>query len=96
MHTSRCLEIKWNDPDLEDILLEAGLMSSGSIKDVITGKNCDRSLHCHKTMVECLERLLFNEFLSMTGKDDALVGIPEESKNIFQELIRSPTKERLA
>ena len=32
----------------------------------------------------------------MTGKDDALVGIAEESKNIFQELIRSPTKERLA
>lgn len=71
-------------------------MSSGSMKDVITGKNCDRSLHCHKTMVECLERLLFYEFLSMTGKDDALVGIAEESKNIFQELIRSSRKERLA
>ena len=81
---------------LEDILLEAGLMSSGSMKGVMTGKNYDRSLHCHKTMVECLERLLFDEFLSMAGKDDALSGIPEESKNIFQELIRSPTKERLA
>ena len=44
---------------LEDILLESGLMSSGSMKGVMTGKNYDRSLHCHKTMVEGLERLLF-------------------------------------
>ena len=44
---------------LEDILLEAGLMSCGSMKDVITGKNCDRSLHCHKTMVECLVKAPF-------------------------------------
>ena len=43
-----------------------------------------------------LRKAPFYEFLSMTGKDDALVGIAEESKNIFQELIRSPTKERLA
>ena len=43
-----------------------------------------------------LRKAPFYEFLSMNGKDDALVGIAEESKNIFQELIRSPTKERLA
>ena len=43
-----------------------------------------------------LRKAPFYEFLSMTGKDDALVGIAEESKNILQELIRSPPKERLA
>ena len=47
---------------LQDILLEAGLMSSGCMIDVMIGKNYDGSLHCHKTMVECLERLPYDEF----------------------------------
>ena len=78
----------------QEILLESGLMSSGSMKDVMTGKNYDRSLHCHKTMLECLERLLFDAFLSGKQANDVLSGIPNESKEVLYELTESPTKER--
>ena len=48
---------------LEDILLEAGLISCGSIKGVMSGKNYGRSVHCHKILLECIERLLFEQFM---------------------------------
>jgi hypothetical protein len=43
---------------LSDILLEAGLIESGSV----TGKHYSRAMHCHKILLEALERLLFEEF----------------------------------
>ena len=48
---------------LEDVLLEACLISCGSIKGMMSGKNYGRSVHCHKILLECLERLLFEQFL---------------------------------
>ena len=42
---------------LEDVLLEACLIFCGSIKGAMSGKNYGRSVHCHKILVECLERL---------------------------------------
>jgi hypothetical protein len=44
---------------LSDILLEAGLIGSGSVTGVITGKHYSRAMHCHKILLEALERLLF-------------------------------------
>jgi hypothetical protein len=54
---------------LSDILLEAGLIGSGSVTGVMTGKHYSRAMHCHKILLEALERLLFfnadsNEALS--------------------------------
>ncbi len=44
-----------------DILLEAGLISSGSIEGVLSGKHYEQqSMHCHKVMVQGLERLLLD------------------------------------
>ena len=48
---------KINGSGLEDILIEAELISSGSLKGVMSGKHFDRSMHCHKVMLEYLERL---------------------------------------
>ena len=52
---------------LEDVLLEACLTSCGSIKKY------GRSLHCHKTLLECLDRLLFEQFLLCRNEDMVLV-----------------------
>ena len=87
---------KMDGSGLQDILIESGMMSSGSMKGVMTGKNYDRSLHCHKTMLECLERLLLEEFLSVAGKDSLLSDIPETSKRKFEALVQSQTSATLA
>ncbi|KAL5022875.1 hypothetical protein ScPMuIL_002030 [Solemya velum] len=41
-----------------DILLEAGLITSGSIEGVLKGKHYERAMNCHKVMFEGLEPLL--------------------------------------
>ena len=71
---------------LEDVLLEACLTSCGSIK------NYGRSLHCHKTLLECLERLLIEQFLLC--RNESMVGssLPVSSKVLLQ-LLESPWKE---
>ena len=53
---------------LSDILLEAGLITSGSVDGVIKGKHYDRAMHCHKVLLEALEQLLFEKFLSCRGE----------------------------
>ena len=37
---------------LSDILLEAGLIGSGSVTGVMTGKHYSRAMHCHKILLE--------------------------------------------
>ena len=38
-----------------DVLIEAGLIASGSLEGVLTGKHYERALHCHKVIKEALE-----------------------------------------
>ncbi len=42
---------KMNGSGLSDVLLEADLITSGSLKGVESGKQYDRALHCHKSML---------------------------------------------
>ena len=60
-----------------DILLEAGLISSGSLNGVLSGKQYDCSLHCHKVMLEILEWLLLNAYLKETWVDSTFPPFPE-------------------
>lgn len=46
-----------------EIALEANLITKGSMSGVIDGKNWDRAMNTHKSMLEALERLLYNKFL---------------------------------
>ena len=41
----------------DDVLIEAGLITCGSLKGVTSRKNYGRSIHCHKIVLEVLERL---------------------------------------
>ena len=49
---------KMEGSGLSDVLLEAGLMTSGSVHAVLAGKQYNRGITCHKTLLEALERLL--------------------------------------
>ena len=46
---------------LSNVLLEAGLIVSGSLNGVLKGKNYDRPMDCHKTLLEGLEQLLLEK-----------------------------------
>ena len=84
-----------NGSGLSDILLEAGLISSGSLQGVLSGKHYDRAMHCHKILVECLERLLLSQYLVSIGEDEVLTSLPEESKKILQDVQNSASKDSL-
>jgi hypothetical protein len=53
---------KMEGTGLSDILLEAGLIGSGSITGVMTGKHYSRAMHYHKILLDALARFLFEEF----------------------------------
>lgn len=86
---------KMNGSGLSDILLEAGLISSGSLQGFLSGKHNDRAMQCHKILVECLERLLLSQYLVSIGEDEVFTSLPEESKNILQDVQNSPSKDSL-
>ena len=53
----------------DDVLIEAGLIICGSLKGVTSGENYGRFIHCHKIVLEALERLLFEKFISSRNED---------------------------
>ena len=52
-----------------DILIESGLMSVGSMKGVVSGKNYNRSINCHKVMAEAIEGMLLLMYIDDTGSE---------------------------
>lgn len=58
----------------KQILFEAQLVTSGSLKGVLSGKAYNRSLFCLKTVCEAVKRLLIEQFAqekNITMKDPA-------------------------
>lgn len=53
---------KMDGSGLSDILLEAGLITSGSLTAVLARKQYNRAMICHKTTLEALERLLLQVY----------------------------------
>ena len=64
---------------LSDILLEAGLIASGSLHGVISGKHFDRPMHCRITILECLERLLLEQYMAQQKEQEQFFSIPADS-----------------
>ena len=52
-----------------DILIESGLMTSGSMVSVLSGKGYSRAMNCHKSLLEALERLLMKQFFELSDKE---------------------------
>jgi hypothetical protein len=64
-----------------DILLEAGLVTSGCLKNVLKGKAYAKALFCLKTVSEAMERLLIERFIE---EEDAQIAIPLALFNLTQ------------
>ncbi len=54
---------KMNGSGYVEILFEAQLVTSGSLKGVLSGKAYAKSLHCLKAVCEAMERLLMEQFI---------------------------------
>ena len=72
-----------------DILIEAGLIGNFSLKGVISGKQYERCLHCHKIVLESLERMLLDRCLEM---NETTLDLPQHSKEIIKTMIKYPSK----
>ena len=85
---------KMNGSGFADIMTEAGLITSGSLRGVLAGKHYNRAMVCHKTMLEALERLLINMYLADNGKDNVMEILQsEESQLVMQELLEVPSEQ---
>ena len=82
---------KMNGSGFADFLLEAGLITSGSVEGVLSGKNYDRALNCHTVMVECLERLLFEVYLERHDQ----VQLSDDSKLLIKSVIENLSHNQL-
>ena len=64
---------------LTDVMLEAGLVGSGTVHGVLSGKNYSRAMICHKIVLESLERLLLKRFLDKQGESMVFENLPDNS-----------------
>ena len=86
---------KMQGTGLGDILIEAGLISSGSLHGVLMGKQYNRAIRCHKTMLEALERLLLMEFLISSNRSSLKERLENEQVDIMQEPLENPSRTSL-
>ena len=54
---------------LSYVLLEAELIGLGSVRGVLSGQHYERAMHCHKILLESLERILLDRFLEQEDED---------------------------
>ena len=83
---------KMADSGLSDVLLEAGLIGSGSVHGVLSGKHYERAMHCHKILLKSLERILLDKFLEQENEDVIFARLPEGTRDKINTLIYSQTK----
>lgn len=83
---------KMEGSGFSEILLESGLMSSGSLKGVISGKNYSRAMNCHKALAEGLERMLLVKFEALKG-GSLQQNLSEESMSKVTSLLTNRNKE---
>ena len=82
---------KMNESRLADVLLEAGVMSIGSMNSVMSGKNYSRAINCYKVMAEGLERLLLDRYLETRS----IKGLPGDLLQAIEHIINERSSENL-
>ena len=86
---------KMDSCGLSDVLLEAGLVGSGTVYGVFSGKNYSRAMVCHKTVLESLERLLMKRFVEHKGESNFFDNLTETAKLKLNEIKSTVTKDKL-
>lgn len=72
----------------KEILFEAQLVTSGSLKGVLSGKAYAKSLFCLKTVCEAMERLLMEQFFEEENT-------PVANPNVLLNIVKSCNREQL-
>ena len=85
---------KMNESRLADVLLEAGVISVGSINGVISNKNYSHAINSHKVMAKSLERLLLDKYLE-TRRLKGLPGDLLQAIDRINHIINERTSENL-
>ncbi len=83
---------KMDGTGLADVMTEAGLISSGSLRGVLEGKQYSRAMVCHKTMLEALERLIIDAYLADRGRDSLMGSMNDEYQLLIQDVVEAPSK----
>lgn len=55
---------------VKDILIESGVVGTGSVSGVMSGKFYNGSVRCHKIMHEALERIRFQVFMDSLSPEE--------------------------
>ena len=82
---------KMNESGLVDVLLEAGVMSVGSMNGVMSAKNYSCAINCHKVMAESLEVLLLDRYLETRS----LKSLPGDLLQAIDHIINERSSENL-
>ena len=61
---------KMKGSGFSDIPIESGLITSGSMVSVLSGKGYSRAMNCHRALLQGLERLLMMKYFSI--EDDEM------------------------
>lgn len=75
-----------------EILLEAQMVTSGSLKGVLSGKAYAKSLFCLKTVCEAMERLLMEHFIE---EENVPIADPAALLNLIQSCDRKHLEEAI-
>ncbi|XP_030848031.1 uncharacterized protein LOC115918836 [Strongylocentrotus purpuratus] len=75
-----CIGKRFQEAGLQDILIEAGVVATGSVTGVMNGHNYNRSIRCHKLMAEALHRLRWQSFMG---------SLEEERQHQYREVVAS-------
>lgn len=62
---------RYEQSGLEDMLVESGIIASGSMKGVMSGHMYNRSIRAHKLLYEAMGRLQISEFIDNMSEEDA-------------------------
>ena len=88
----RMIGKKMESSGLEDIMREASLVKSGTVKGVMNGKNYARSIGCHKVVTESLERLLLDMYIKGEAISSFFDNLPSTSREKLDKLVESPSQ----
>ena len=72
-----------------DIIMEAGLISSGSVAGVMQGKHYDRAIHCHKVVLEALESLRVTKLFPT--QEHPLIAVSNDARKKIDALFQHPS-----
>ena len=81
---------KMNGSGISDISIESGMIGSGSIEGVLSGKHYNRAIYWQKVLLEILERLLLTQFLAYRCETEVFCTLLAQSQTILDELLHNP------